>query len=193
MKTLITVLAGLGLCIALHGGYATAQERAIVTSSVDSSQSDNVILKQEMIVDATLPAVWAAYTTEVGWKNWAAPLVEIDFRIGGTILSNYNADASIGDPGTNTLRIVNYVHHSLITLQADISANWPEFMKADAERMYNVILFKELPGNGCKIVSYGIGYRNNDKYRSLLGFFIQANEKVMKKLKRYLEEGPAPE
>ena len=160
-----------------------------VISRVDSTQANNMVLIQTFEVNATLNQVWDAYTTKRGWENWAVAVAEIDFRIGGLIQTRYDKNAKIGDKGTIKLHIINYVPKKMITLQAELTENFPEFMKADSENMYNTIYFEELSPSRTKVISYGIGYKNNTKYKSLLGFFIKGNEKLYQNLITYLETG----
>lgn len=146
---------------------------------------------QEVIIDVPIEQLWQAYATEEGWKSWSTPLVEMDFRIGGQIQTNYNPTGSIGDSTTNSLRIINHVPYRILTLQADISKNWPEFMKEDAEDLYNVNVFEKMSDTQSRLISYGIGYKNDEKYQQLMSFFIKGNEWSFQKLIQYLEKGKA--
>ncbi len=158
-----------------------------VISIVDSSHIDNMILKQSFEVNTTLDLVWDAYTTKKGWESWATPIAEIDFKINGIIKTNYNKDGKIGDDSTITLHIVNYIPKRMLTLQAELTKNFPEFMKEDEKDLFNMILFEEISPTRTRVVSYGIGYKNNDKYLALMKFFIQGNEQSYLNLISYLE------
>ena len=114
--------------------------------------------------------------------------MEIDLRAGGTIRTHYGPDASVGDPGTNTLHILNYVPERLLTLQAEVEERWPEIMKEDAGNLMNVIVFEPLSENRSRILSYGVGYRDSEAYDELMEFFIPANEGLFQVLKDYLEK-----
>lgn len=160
-----------------------------ITSRIDSTNKNELVLVQEFTVDVSLDSAWNAYTTEEGWKNWAVPLAEIDWKVGGIIKTNYNKSGVIGDSTTIVNHIVNYVPHKLITLQAELTNNFPEFMKEDAENFYNVIYFNRSGEGKTHVTSYGIGYKNNEKYRSLMQFFISANKKTYENLIDYLETG----
>lgn len=160
-----------------------------ITSAVDSTDQGELILVQTFEVNTSLESVWNAYTTKKGWENWATPVAEIDFKAGGLIQTNYDKNAEIGDEGTINLHVVNYIPQKMITLQAELTENFPEFMKADAEDLFNVITFNELEQNRTQIISYGLGYKNNEKYKQLMKFFIQGNESSYKNLIKYLETG----
>ncbi|HED66848.1 MAG TPA: SRPBCC domain-containing protein [Planctomycetes bacterium] len=158
-----------------------------IQSRVDVLPTGERILVEEILIDAPLAEVWRAYTTEEGYTAWAAPKARIDLRVGGTILTQYGADAEIGDPGTNTLHIVNYVPERVLTLRAEIADNWPEVMKQDGDRLTNVILFDALSPTRTRVESFGIGYGDSPEYEELLEFFLTANRSLYVELKRHLE------
>ncbi|WP_109301810.1 SRPBCC domain-containing protein [Aquimarina sp. AU474] len=160
-----------------------------IQSVVDSTDTNNIVLKQTFEINVVIDSVWNAYTTARGWKKWAVPLAEIDFKINGLIRTNYNAKGSIGDDSTITLHIINYIPKKMLTLQAELTKNFPEFMKEDAKDLFNIITFEELAPNRTRVVSYGVGYKNNKKYKSLLQFFIKGNEQSYTNLITYLETG----
>ena len=160
-----------------------------VVSVVDSTHQDNVVLQQTFVINVPLDSVWNAYTTKKGWENWAVAQAEIDFKINGIIKTSYSKDAVIGDESTITLHIVNYVPKRMLTLQAELTKNFPDFMKEDQKGLYNTILFESLGPRKTQVISYGIGYKNNAKYLSLLQFFIQGNEQSYLNLINYLETG----
>lgn len=160
-----------------------------VTSMIDSSHVNNMVLKQSFIVNVPLDSVWNAYTTKKGWESWATSLAEIDFKINGLIRTNYNKDGKIGDDSTITLHVINYIPKSMLTLQAELTKNFPEFMVADEKNLFNMVLFEELEPSKTKVTSYGIGYKNNEKYKSLMKFFVKGNEQSYLNLISYLETG----
>ena len=175
-----------------HFSAATAQETVHeealgITSRIDSSYPGELVLIQEFSVRAPLKAVWDAYTTREGWESWAVPLADIDFRVGGYIKSNYDPEGRIGDSNTIVIHIINYVPERLITLQAEISENFPEFMRSDAKNFFNVICFGEKEPGLTHVQSYGIGYKNSEKYLALMNYFVKANEMSLRKLIAYLE------
>ena len=75
-----------------------------------------------------------------------------------------------------------------MTLQAEITDNFPEFMKADAEHFYNLIYMDAVDEGITQVRSYGIGYKNTPKYLALMNYFIPANERTLMQLIQYLEK-----
>ena len=184
-----------GLCLAGCDSATTAGDSPSVTgnpsSEVIETTSGELVLIQEVSISAPVEEVWKAYTTSDGWTGWAAPKAEIDLRVGGRIRTAYEGE--IGGENTNTLQIVNYVPNRLLTLRADVSENWPDIMKKDADRLSNVVLFESTGPDTTQIQSFGIGYTNAPEYEQLMSFFIRANEGLYENLKAYLESGTRAE
>jgi uncharacterized protein YndB with AHSA1/START domain len=183
----IGLLLGLGLSL-LFSECSRASEHKAIQSEVLKTEANELVLVQEVMVEAAVGDVWKAYTTSNGWMAWASPLAVIDLRAGGTIKTHYGKDAKIGDDGTNTLYIVNYVPERLLTLRAELSERWPIVMKEDDGKLMNVIVFESVNEKRTRIISYGVGYRDLPAYKDLMKFFVPANEGLFRKLKQYLEK-----
>ena len=183
------VILMLALCFPIEVvGQDQSNSPPSIQSTVVPTVAGNLILIQEIHVRAPTSEVWAAYTTDEGWSAWASPVVEIDLRPGGTIRTNYDPNAQIGDEGTNTVHILNYVPERVLTLQAELDPRWPEVMKEDAENLMNVIVFESLGADQTRILSYGVGYRDTPEMSELMQFFIPANEGLFEALKAYVEK-----
>ena len=192
MRRLVGMISVCLACLA-SGANGLEQARVVaddsISSRVEKTLAGELVLIQEVRLAAPVEKVWDAYATGDGWMGWAVPKAEVDLRVGGTILTQYDTTAEIGDPGTNTLHIVNYVPRRLMTLRAEIGENWPQIMKEDAENLTNVILFESTSPDSTRILSFGIGYRQAPEYDQLMQFFVSANEKLLANLKRYVEQG----
>lgn len=189
MKTLLFQIIFLSFSITLFAQNTQAELEKRVSSVIDSSKADNLVLKQSFVVNVSLDSVWNAYTTKNGWESWATSIAEIDFKVNGIIKTNYNKNGKIGDDSTIILHVINYIPKRMLTLQAELTKNFPEFMKEDEKDLFNMVLFEEISPSKTKVISYGIGYKNNEKYMALMKFFIQGNEQSYRNLISYLETG----
>lgn len=189
MRIILSLLITVFLNSILYSQQNTETAQKRIRSTIDSTKTPELVLIQEFTVDAPIDSVWNAYTTKEGWESWAVPLAEVDLKVGGKIQTNYNKDGVIGDSTTIVTHIVNYVPKKLITFQAEITDNFPEFMKKEADDFYNIMYFTELENGKVKIQSFGIGYKNTPKFLQLMNFFIPANEKTLLNLIKYLENG----
>lgn len=158
-----------------------------VKSQVDTLPSGELMLKQKIQVNASIDKVWRAFSDAEDWKKWVTPVVEMDFRINGSIKTNYDPKAKIGDKGTIVIHILTYVPERQIVMQAELNENFPDFMKADAKNLYSIFEFNPLNENRTEVIIYGVGYKNEKKWLDLLNFFIKGNEMTLYNLKKYLE------
>ncbi len=158
------------------------------TSQTDTLPSGELMLQQEIVINTSVEKVWNAYTTPEGWTKWVTPIVEMDFKINGTIKSHYDSTATIGDKGTIVNHILNYIPKKQITMQAELNENFPAFMIGEEKNLYSIVDFEKMDENQTKLTIYGIGYKNDQQWRELLKFFIQGNEMSLNKLKKYLEQ-----
>ena len=160
-----------------------------VSSRVETMENGDIFLTQEALINAPLNKVWEAYTTSAGWSSWVAPVATVDFKIGGEIRTNYNKDGTTDDEDINVLHIVNYVPERLITLQAQVRKNWPDVLKEQEKRLFNIVTFERLGDNKTKVTSIGIGYKDTPELQNLLKFFVPANEETLQHLIDYVENG----
>ncbi|MFD2587188.1 SRPBCC domain-containing protein [Croceitalea marina] len=189
MKTHLLQILFLSFSTILFAQNPNDNSASRIKSVIDSSKADNMVLKQSFEVNVPLDSLWNAYITKIGWESWAVPIAEVDFKINGTIKTNYNKLGKVGDESTITLHIINYIPKRMLTLQAELTKNFPEFMKEDEKDLFNMILFEEISPSKTKVISYGMGYKKNEKYMSLMNFFIQGNEQSYLNLISYLETG----
>jgi len=167
--------------------HAMGLKGPAITYSVEATEDGQLIVTETITIDAAVERVWKAYTTSAGYSAWAAVAAEVDLRPGGTIRATYNPDGDLKGENVNTLHIINYVPERLLTLQAEVSPNWPNVMKRDADNLYNVILFEALGPEKTRIISYGLGYADSPELRGMMQFFEKANQRLYQKLVDSLE------
>lgn len=165
-----------------------AAAQAGPSSDIVRGEEGQLFLKQSIILDADLDTAWALYTTSEGASQWMAPKVEVDLMPGGSLRSQYDPNAAIGDPGTVEVSIVNYAPRSFLTLQADLSeleAEWltPE-VRAASDQLYNVVTFEALGPRRTRVTSWGIGYREGPGWEKMIAFFTAANEWTLGELQK---------
>lgn len=81
-------------------------------SAVDQSyvaRTGEPVIRQSVVLDESVERVWDLYTTTKGLQSWATPNADVDLRIGGTIRSNFNVGASVGEPGTIVTEIISII------------------------------------------------------------------------------------
>ena len=70
------------------------------------------------IVEAPAEVLWNCFTNAEGIvKTWGVAQARVDFRIGGTIETRYDADGKLGEPGTIVQTILSYEHGRMLAIR----------------------------------------------------------------------------
>ncbi len=165
--------------------YLSSVSHAQISSSREILPSGEILLTQELIVNAPIDQVWDAFTTEEDWKKWVTPEVAIDLKINGSIRSHYTAGAQLGDSGTIELKILFYIPYQQLVMQAKLGDAFPEDLRSDAPNLFSQYWFEALGKDETKISLTGI-YPNKEEWNQLLAFFERGNAATLEKLQHFL-------
>ena len=130
--------------------------------------------------------VWRAFTTTEGLKSWAAPLANIDFRVGGKWRANYNKDGKLGDKSTIENTILCFDPQRMIALKATGFPEGFEFVDA-AKDTWSIFYFSPVDEARTKITIVGLGYNDSEQSQKMRSFFKPANEYSINQLRAALE------
>lgn len=160
---------------------------------VDSSRTlpnGEKILEQSIVVPTSLEEAWAAFTTSEGFASWAAPVTNVDLRLGGIIESSYDPEASLGAPENIKNEIVTYVPHRMLVFK---NVQAPPHTSFDAEtfqRLHTVVLFEEVDPDETEITIVQPGYGQGELYDGVYRHFEAGNRWSLEKLRERFEQGP---
>jgi hypothetical protein len=185
MKTTISrvLLAAAFALIACRS--ASAQE--VHTTNIVMETKERV-LRIESIIPAPPKEVWKAFATEEGLKKWMAPVVALDLRIGGTISTQYDKNASIGSPGTIRSGIVNYLEGELITYKVNLTSSFASKVRAEDQNLQEVVQIMPWTNGTTKVISSMIGWGTGKEWDDTYNFFAKGNAWSYKQLVKCFSE-----
>lgn len=169
------------------GAIAHAQE--IHTLAITNVCHERV-LRVESIVPAPAQAVWRAFATEAGLKTWVAPVVALDFRVGGSISTHYDKAATIGSAGTIRLGIVNYLEGEMITLKVNLNGSFAAKPRGEDQNLQEIIQIVPLTNGTTKVVSSMIGWGQGKEWDDTFYFFAKGNEWTYRQLTKSFMKNP---
>ena len=123
-------------------------------SQADRRDNREVVVAE---IDASIDEVWGAFTTTEGLRTWCAPLVEIDFKIGGKMRANYDANGSLGDANTIENTILSFDPKRMLSIRATKAPAGFPFPNAIKE-VWTVIYFQEASPGKTTVTQIGLGY-----------------------------------
>ncbi len=164
-----------------------------MASMVPAATAQDRILRTEAVVHAPGGEVWKAFTTKEGVQSWMVPVAEVDLRLGGTIKTNYNPQAKIGDPGTIVHHILSYEpERMLATRFTTPESASPEAKLAQAT--WVVYRFEPLSPRQTRVTVSMMGWGTGAAWDASYDFFKRGNEWEMQQLvKRFAPQTPEAE
>ena len=151
-------------------------------------RSGERFLRLEVVLNASLDSVWHSFSTEEGIKTWMAPVSQVDFKIGGEMKNHMNYKKKIGDPGTLTLGVINFIPNEIVTVHLDKyfgerpaieDMNWQEVVQIIPISKYKTIIVSTMVG-------WGIGPDWDKAY----SFFERGNKWYFNVMQKGFKTGP---
>jgi uncharacterized protein YndB with AHSA1/START domain len=139
----------------------------------------------EGIIDAPLDVVWNAFATKAGQEAWNVAHAEIDLRIGGKMLTHYDAKGKIGDADTIENTILAFEPRKMLTIKVGRPPEKFPFKEA-VKNVWHVVYFEEVGSNRTRLRVVGLGYSADEESQKLRAFFEKGNAYTLKKLQAHL-------
>jgi hypothetical protein len=140
------------------------------------------VLRLESIVPVGKTEAWKIFSTGQGLKKWMAPVVSIDLKVGGEILTNYDSTKTVRDSGTIHLPILNYLEGGMITLKVILNENFAQTVRDEDQNLQEIIQLIELGDGKTKIISSMIGWGKGPEWEKTYNFFARGNEWTFRNL-----------
>ncbi|HYE46546.1 MAG TPA: SRPBCC domain-containing protein [Caulobacter sp.] len=146
-------------------------------------------LQLSVVVPAAADEVWAAFTTEAGWKAWASPTAYVDFRVGGSLETSYSAGAAKGDPNNIVNRIEAYVPGRMLAIR---NVQAPKgFPAAEAfGQTVTVLEFTPVGDKATRVTLTNLGYGQGPDFDTAYRHFEWGNAYSLDGLRRRFADGP---
>jgi hypothetical protein len=144
------------------------------TSNVTSTGEK--VLRLEFVIPVDKQEAWKLLTTAEGWKKWAAPVVSVDLKVGGVILTNYDKNKTVSDSGTIRLPIINYLEGEMLTLRVILSNAFSEKLRREDKNLQEIIQIADLGNGKTKVTSSMIGWGTGPDWDKTYDFFAKGNK-----------------
>lgn len=169
--------------------HAKQQTEAPVALTVIEERDGTRTLEHSLIIRAPVDKVWNAFTTADGWRSWAVPYVQMDFRVGGIIETSYDPAAKPGNANNIHNKILAFIPKRMFAFQ---TVKAPQGFPGAAlmPSLWNVAELEPLKGGRTRVRFLGLGYGRDAGSEQLFQFFKKGNAESLVMLRRSLEQGP---
>jgi uncharacterized protein YndB with AHSA1/START domain len=182
-------LSWFALALAIAATTAYAQATQVENSSFVAPDGTRT-LQQSIVLPATLADTWAAFTTSDGFTTWAAPVAQVDFRLGGIMESSFQIDGKIGAAGNIRNEIVAFVPHRMIAFRNRQAPPDAPFDAPTFQSLHTVAFFDVVGERATRVTLTQPGYRSGELYDGVYKHFEEGNAWSLGALKFRFEKGP---
>jgi uncharacterized protein YndB with AHSA1/START domain len=179
-------MRGLGAIFAVAFVWLASPAHAQDVTHCDGGER---VLCHEIVVAAPAAEVWRLIATAEGFSSWAAPVVAIDLRVGGSFETSYDRNARIGDAGNIHNRVVAFAPKTLLVIQ--IANAPPGFSHGDeARELTTVMAVEPVDATHARLRVSMLGFRDGGAFDALFAFFDRGNAWTLQKLNERVIGGP---
>jgi hypothetical protein len=146
------------------------------------NQSGEKVLRLETILPLSISSAWQLFTTDQKLKTWLAPVVHIELKTGGYILTNYDSTKKLTDKSSINSTIINFITNEMLTLKVNLNDNFPESVKTADSNLQHIIQLIQIDSTHTKIVSSMVGFGEGIDWDKTYAFFLKGNEWTFKEL-----------
>jgi uncharacterized protein YndB with AHSA1/START domain len=179
-------LLALSVAAALAAGSAAAQ----VSQHKGAASDGTRYYEDSLVINAPAQALWDAFTDTAAYRKWAAPVSEVDFRLGGAIEASYDPKGHLGDPQNIKNAYIAYIPGRLLVFQ---NVQAPDGLpgKAAYAKTVKTLEFEALGPNQTKVTVSGMGFGVGADFDKLYGFFSGGDASMLVTLKKAMESATA--
>ncbi len=168
-----------GLCAwSLAGGRA--EPAAAPTTRPTTQPATERVIRESVIVPASVEKVWAAWTTREGLKRFFGADAKVELRVGGPFEIVFVPDAPAGSRGSEGCRILSFVPREMLAFSWSAPPSMPEIRE---ERTQVVLHFDELGPQRTRVRLVNVGWGQGPKWDEAFAYFSQAWPYVLASLK----------
>ena len=185
----IMLAAAAGVTMTARAGEHTWREFKQVSNTSYVEPNGDRAIQLSIEVPAPPHAVFAAFSSSAGFSSWAVPVTQVDFRIGGSMESSYDASAKIGDPNNIRNEILVFVPDRLLVIrnvQAPKGFPNPELF----QRTVTVIEFTPVGDSHTRVMMTNAGYGKDKGFDVLYRNFEWGDAYYLAELRARFENGP---
>jgi len=154
---------------------------------VDKNDQSGKMLRKEIVVPATLPEAWNAWTTTEGTKTFFSPKTHVELAVGGPYEMHFDLDAPAGSQGSEGCVVLSYLPMEMLSFSWNAP---PEFGELRGQHTVVVLRFEEVEPGKVKVVLWHHGWGKGEKWDKLYDYFDKAWSYVLSNLKKRFVAGP---
>jgi uncharacterized protein YndB with AHSA1/START domain len=167
-----------------------------VVNTSYTTKGGEKIMRIETVVPGTAEEMWKMHTNSEELKTFMAPVIKVDFKIGGLWEASYDPKAKIGDKNNIINQVVAYIPNKMFAIRTVtlpgvyIVKGYEKEMNEMIKNTIATIEFEDLGNNKVKIIESVIGWKDSPRNKVLWDESLKANIGLLDCFTKRLKNGP---
>jgi len=145
-------------------------------------------IRKEVVVNASLEAVWDAWTTPEGAVTFFAPKGNIGLTIGGPFELHFDLEAPEGSRGNEGLKILSFLPLEMLSFEWNASPQYPTVRQEQCT--WVVVQFHPLDQSEVRVRLTHLGWKEGQEWDKVFQYFKHAWDTVLGRLEYRFSKGP---
>jgi uncharacterized protein YndB with AHSA1/START domain len=146
------------------------------------------MIRKQVIVSASVKAVWDAWTTPEGPITFFAPRANIRLAVGGPYELFFDPDAPKGSQGSEDLKILSFLPMEMLSFEWSAPPQYLTVRKG--QRTWVVVQFYPCGQNEVQVRLTHLGWKKGDEWDKVFQYFKHAWDIVLGRLEHRFSTGP---
>lgn len=143
---------------------------------------------KEAVIAAPRAAVWRAWTTSDGAREFFAPDARIELRLGGPYEILFVPDAPEGQKGSEGCKVLAFLEGEMFSF--DWNAPPHLAFARSGQKTFVVVRLEDAPGGGTRVRIDHAGWPDAPEWNAVFDYFDRAWSAVVSWLTERFEKGP---
>ncbi len=144
-------------------------------------------IDKQVVVNATLDQLWAAWTTREGIVSFFAPDAVIDARVGGAFHIHIDPGAPPGSKGADDMRYMALQPKRMLSFDWNAPPSLPGVRQ---QRSFVVLRFEALDERRSRLTLHHTGWGDGGEWDQAYAYFDRAWGNVLANLQKRFDSGP---
>jgi uncharacterized protein YndB with AHSA1/START domain len=157
----------------------------LMTAGLSAAPADPLV--QEAVVNASVDAVWKAWTTKAGLEAWLVAKTEIDLKVGGIWRTSYSKDSNLNDDMAIHQTILSFDPGRMFSFR---TTKIPQgFPFPGITNAWTVLYFESVGAGKTRVIARMMGFGDDEPSRNMRAFFERGNRSELDKMIKFFESG----
>jgi uncharacterized protein YndB with AHSA1/START domain len=134
-------------------------------------QRPEPVIREEILVDATVDEVWEAWTTEAGIRSFFAPACNVELRVDGAYEILFNPDAPAGERGAEGMRILAFQPKTMLAFTWNAP---PHLSQVRGQLTHVLVRLRRGPEGRTRVALTHSGWGEGGQWDEALAYFERA-------------------